>query len=208
MGDWSALNRLGPVAVAAIHLRADLRRNGDWMQTYTGQQFWPLDPRAEEVDLQDIAHALSHMCRFAGHVRTFYSVAEHCVRVSLLAPGSDRMIALAGLLHDATEAYVVDVPRPLKRFLPGYAEIEARVARCVEQRFDLETGILDHPSVKHWDEVLLATEARDLIGGERAGKWHLRASALPGVIEPWTPERARMAFLDRFESLTSEPDHG
>jgi hypothetical protein len=182
-------------------LSARPARRGDWMQIYSGRQFWPLDPRPEEVDILDIAHALSHLCRFAGHVTRFYSVGDHCVRVSRLAPAHDRMIALAGLLHDATEAYVVDVPRPLKRFLPGYAEIEARVARCVEARFDLETGILDHPAVKTWDEVLLATEARDLMGGETGGKWHLRAQPLPEIIVPRTPEEARAAFLERFEEL-------
>jgi hypothetical protein len=180
-----------------------MTRTGDWMQTYTGRQFWPLDPRAEEVDLQDIAHALSHMCRFAGHVFTFYSVAEHCVRVSALAPESDPKLALAALLHDATEAYVVDVPRPLKRFLPGYAEIESRVARVVESRFGLAAGALDDPSVKHWDEVLLATEARDLMGGECGGKWHLRAAPLPDRIVSWQPWKARAEFLRRFDDLTS-----
>ena len=176
-------------------------RKGDWMQTYSGRQFWPLDPRPDEVCIEDIAHALSNMCRFAGHVREFYSVAEHCVRVSWLAPDHDRMIAIAALLHDATESYVVDVPRPLKRFLPGYREIEDRVARCIEVAFDLETGILDHPSVKHWDEVLLATEARDLMGGESAGKWHLRAGPMDEIIEPWSPQGARAAFLNRFGAL-------
>lgn len=176
-------------------------RAGDWMQTHTGRQFWPVDPRADEIDILDIAHALSHLCRFAGHCRCLYVVGDHSVRVSRLAPAHDRMIALAGLLHDATEAYVVDVPRPLKRFLPGYAEIEARVARCVERRFDLETGILDHPSIKHWDEVLLATEARDLMGGQSAGKWLLRAQPLPERIEPLLPWHARETFLERFEEL-------
>jgi hypothetical protein len=193
-----------------------MSRQGDRMQTYTGRQFWPVDPRAEEVDIQDIAHALSHMCRFAGHVRRFYSVAEHCVRVSWLAPFEAPALALAALLHDATEAYVVDVPRPLKRFLPGYAEIEARVARCVETRFGLEAGALDHPSIKHWDEVLLATEARDLMGGQSAGKWHLRAEPLSAHIGPWSPEGAKHRFLLRFNGLgadsaaspPSEPRHG
>lgn len=178
-----------------------VQRDGDWMQTFTGRQFWPVDPRPEEIDILDIAHALSHLCRFAGHVTHFYSVADHCIRVSRLGSPHDRMLALAGLLHDATEAYVVDVPRPLKRFLPGYAEIEARVARCVEVRFDLEAGILDHPTVKGWDEVLLATEARDLMGGESAGKWKLRAQPLPERLEPMPSELARAAFLERFEEL-------
>lgn len=175
------------------------------MQTHSGRQFWPIDPRPDEIDLEDIAHALSHLCRFAGHVQCFYSVAEHSIRVSYLAwaEKQDKRLALAALLHDATEAYVVDVPRPLKRFLSGYAEIESRVARCVEQRFDLETGILDHPLIKQWDEVLLATEARDLMGGQSAGKWHLRAEPLGQAIRPIAPADAKASFLACFGQLTS-----
>ena len=82
-------------------------RNGSWLQTYTGIQFWPLDPRPEEIDIQDIAHALSLLCRFNGHCQRFYSVAEHSVHVStILAPE----FGLWGLLHDAAEAYLSDIP--------------------------------------------------------------------------------------------------
>lgn len=176
-------------------------RVGDWMQTAHGRKFWPLDPRPDEVHIDDIAHALSHMCRFAGHCREFYSVAEHSVRVSWLAGDADRMLARAALLHDAAEAYIVDVPRPLKRFLPGYKEAEERVARAIERRFDLESGILDHPAVKHWDETLLATEARDIMGGESAGKWCLRAAPDATRIDPWTSAQARARFLERFANL-------
>jgi hypothetical protein len=177
-------------------------RIGDWMQTANGRKFWPLDPRPEEVHIDDIAHALSNMCRFGGHCRTFYSVAEHSVRVSELANHElDPQLALAALLHDAAEAYVVDVPRPLKRFLPGYKEAESAVARAIERRFDLESGILDHPAVKHWDETLLATEARDIMGGESAGKWSLQASPLARKIVPWNVGYTRLRFLDTFEAL-------
>lgn len=176
-------------------------RVGDWMQTAHGRKFWPLDPRPEEIHIDDIAHALSNACRFAGHVQKFYSVAEHSVRVARLA-GTDRKMALAGLLHDAAEAYVVDIPRPLKRHLRGYKEIEARVARMIERRFDMETGILDHPAVKHWDETMLATEARDLMGGESAGKWTLHAAPDARKIVPWAPCVARSEFLHMFALMS------
>ncbi len=172
-------------------------RVGDWMQTAGGRQFWPLDPRADEVHLDDIAHALANMCRFGGHCRTFYSVAEHSVRVSLIVPPED---ALAGLLHDAAEAYVVDVPRPLKRFLQGYSTIERAVEAAVLARFGLSASL--PASVKIADEVLLATEARDLMGGESAGRWYLAAEPLAERIAPWSPGKARHAFLDRFGALT------
>lgn len=176
-------------------------RRGDWMQTYSGRRFWPLSPRPEDIHLVDIAHSLAHQCRFAGHVRQHYSVAEHSVRVSWLAGHDDVELAMAALLHDAAEAYVVDVPRPFKRHLVGYADIEAAVEECVERRFDLESGIIRHPSIKHWDEMLLATEARDLMGGESAGKWALRAEPLPTVIAPMPTYAARALFLERFAEL-------
>ena len=88
-------------------------RVGDWIQTMSGVIFYPLDPRPEEIRIEDIAHALSHQCRFAGHCREFYSVAEHSVRVSRELP---QEFMLWGLLHDASEAYLVDLPRPIKRW--------------------------------------------------------------------------------------------
>src|ERR1035437_1784040 len=107
---------------------------GDWMQVYSGARFYPLDPRPDEIDAADIAHALSLLCRYGGHVDRFYSVAEHCVLMSrAVAPEN----ALAALLHDATEAYVVDVPRPLKRCLRDYAPIEAAVWRAIASRFSV-----------------------------------------------------------------------
>src|SRR5689334_2642685 len=108
---------------------------GDWMQTFTGRRFYPLSPRPGEIDPADIAHALSLLCRYGGHVDRFYSVAEHCVLMSQAVAPED---ALAALLHDATEAYVVDVPRPLKRQLAGYREIEEQVWFAIAYRFRLD----------------------------------------------------------------------
>jgi uncharacterized protein len=105
-------------------------RTGDWIQTYTGKQFWPLSPLPEDIVIEDIAHALSMQCRFGGHVRTFYSVAQHSVHVSLLV---EPQYALWGLLHDAAEAYLVDLPRPIKKFSEMgllYQEIEAAGLDC------------------------------------------------------------------------------
>jgi hypothetical protein len=114
---------------------------GDWMQTFTGRKFYPTAPLADDIDIVDIAHALSHLCRYAGHVDRFYSVAEHCVKVSewVEAVTGDTGAALEALLHDATEAYVVDVPRPLKVQLPDYRRAEGRVQLAVWQRFGLPT---------------------------------------------------------------------
>ncbi len=137
-----------------------MSRLGDWIQTYTGQVFYPLDPRPEEIHIADIAHSLSMQCRFSGHVREFYSVAEHSVRVSIACPPEH---AEWGLLHDASEAYLIDLPRPLKRFSEMgrlYMEAESRVMSAVCERFGLSIQI---PSiVERLDRVLLMTEKRDL----------------------------------------------
>src|ERR1051325_11429351 len=118
--------------------RPDTWERGDWMQTFSGRRFYPLSPRSDELDPADIAHALSLLCRYGGHVERFYSVAEHCV---LMSEWVDPANALAALLHDATEAYVVDVPRPLKRQLAGYREIEAAVWLAIATRFGLELAL-------------------------------------------------------------------
>ena len=104
--------------------------------TFSGLRFWPLDPNPEKILIADIAHALAHQCRFGGHASKFYSVAEHSVHVSQLCLPED---ALWGLLHDASEAYLVDLPRPLKllpEFAP-YREAERRLQRAVALRFGL-----------------------------------------------------------------------
>lgn len=113
-------------------------RVGDWMQVFSGGKFYPLDPRPSEVHLVDIANALARICRFGGHcVLPHYSVAQHSVIVASLVPTGFRRVAL---LHDAAEAYVGDVIRPIKRsadFAPAFAAVERQVARAIGARFDI-----------------------------------------------------------------------
>ena len=175
-----------------------VERAGDWMQMNSGIAFWPLDPRPAEVLIEDIAHSLSLLCRFGGHCRSFYSVAEHSVHVSRLCPPEHR---LWGLLHDASEAYVIDMPRPLKRCLPDYGVIEDRVHRAVAARFDLSPEI--PASVKQADEAMLLAEAWQLIKIPPLG-W---SEAMGGVapadvqVECLSPEAACSAFLHEFHVL-------
>ena len=193
---------------------SNTERKGDWQQTFTGKQFWPCDPRPEDVCLEDIAHALSLQCRFAGHCREFYSVAEHSVRVSWLIEawnvregyaGAWRFTScLAALLHDASEAYCIDVPRPLKPYLAGYKAIEAGVMSALERWAGLNPGACSVPAIKHADEVLLRTEARDLMSAPPV-PWTFAQGApaepLPDVIRPMSPEFAKGLFIDRFNEL-------
>lgn len=99
-------------------------RKGHWMLTSTGKKYWPLDPHPDDIDIHDIAHHLSLLCRFTGACNRFYSVAEHSVLVSELVERTHPGLAMLGLLHDATEAYLGDVGKPLKNHLPEYQVIE------------------------------------------------------------------------------------
>lgn len=169
-----------------------------WVRTYTGRRVHILRPNPNSVDIQDIAQALSHTCRFGGHVPRFYSVAQHSVVVADMLPPS---LALWGLLHDASEAYLHDVTRPLKQCLRNYAELERRHQAAVCIRFGLSPEM---PwVVKCADNVALATEFRDLHGEslENCAAW---ANALPmgnRSIKPLRPEAARNLFMARFESI-------
>ena len=116
-------------------------RIGDWIQTYTGKKFYPLDPRPEEICIEDIAHSLSLQCRFAGHSVFHYSTAQHSILVSSVL---DRRHRAHGLLHDATEAYLVDLPRPIKKYSEIgrlYSEAEGLLWLSIADRFSISREI-------------------------------------------------------------------
>lgn len=175
----------------------------DFIETASGRRFKPLEPNAGEIVIEDIAHALSHQNRFSGHTRVPYSVAEHSVRVCELLKmwGASPEVQLWGLLHDASEAYLVDIPQPLKHTeaFAAYrvAERALMVAVCV--RFGLP--VKEPHAVRLADSTLLATEARDLMP-YRPEHWaSLTTMPLPEPIRPWHPATARAAFLAAFKEL-------
>jgi 5'-deoxynucleotidase YfbR-like HD superfamily hydrolase len=171
---------------------------GDWMQTFTGRRFYPLTPASEDVDPVDIAHALSLLCRYGGHVDRFYSVAEHCILMShAVAPEH----ALWALLHDATEAYVVDVPRPLKRNLLGYKDIEFGVMVAIAERFDLSTAHMP-PEVKDADDRILLTERNALMAATHERWAQEDLGPLPVTIHAWSPPEAERRYARRLADLT------
>jgi hypothetical protein len=176
-------------------------RKGNFMQVWSGGIYWPLDPRAEEVFIEDIAHALSMLCRYGGHVENFYSVGEHSVHVSRIVPPH---LALLGLLHDSTEAYLIDVPRPIKRHLTNYKEIEALNWAAIAERFGVP---YDMPEEIHRaDAAMLATERAGLmkpLPEHAAQAWAMGDVQPPAdvTIGCWPPSYAKEMFLRRFEEL-------
>lgn len=171
-------------------------RKGDWMQTFTGRRFWPLDPRPDEICIEDIAHALSMQCRYAGHCLSFYSVAEHSVLLSQHVAEPFRRWAL---LHDASEAYLVDVPRPIKGDLSNYRAVEARVMAAICERFGLPPDM--PPEVAEADFRIIGDERRNLSDCEAA--WTNPPEPLGVRLKLLTPIMAENAFLVAFDRLFS-----
>jgi uncharacterized protein len=174
----------------------------DWIQTFTGRRVRPLAARPSDIDIRDIAHALAHQCRFSGHVREFYSVAEHSVMVSLEVT---QKYALAGLLHDAAEAYLVDLPTPIKHLLPVYAKMEEKLFGVIARKFFVPTVIA--PVIKWADRRILEMEARALMNGSLKG-WRMMLGFESPIIEalsrPLPPNEAELLFLTRFKDLTGQ----
>ncbi len=132
------------------------------IQTYSGMLFDLEDPYPDNICTEDIAHALSLTCRFAGHTRQFYSVAQHSLLVSRLVPSYYK---LSALLHDAAEAYLVDIPTPLKSLLSGYSNLEKYILRAIREKYNLPED-MDYEEkniIKHADMVAIAVEKRDLM---------------------------------------------
>ena len=187
-GDPELLVRLGPLTSVA--------GRSQWMQTYSGQKFYPMDPRPEEIQILDIAHALSMQCRHNGHVERFMSVAEHCVLLSRLVSPEN---ALWALLHGATEAYVGDMIRPLKLHMPEYRAVEDRVMAAIARRFNLE-GTMP-PEVKEADSRIRLDERVALLG-HPADDWGIDLSPFGIEIPAWSPADAKAMYLRRFAELT------
>jgi hypothetical protein len=177
------------------------RKVDPWIQTYTGKQFWFNNP--ENISIYDIAHSLSNQCRFAGHTKKFYSVAEHSVLVSSILPGE---LKLPGLLHDAAEAYIQDITKPLKNFLGSgpYDDAEKRINAAISRKFGL-VGTQSY-DIHIADLVLLRIEAQQALLHEPIDGWHLNLPYLFSGeairIEFLTPEDAEELFLKTFYELT------
>lgn len=164
-----------------------------WILTYSGIKFYPFNPKIEDVSIEDIAHALSNQCRFSGHTYKFYSVAQHSRYTSQICE-EDK---LWGLLHDATEAYFIDVPSPIKNFIRFFKKYEKRLAKVIAKKFDLPFPI---PQEVHRADKSIFNIEWDCLMNQEKGFFDVKTDYFK--IEPETPEIAKQKFLDEFYKLT------
>jgi 5'-deoxynucleotidase YfbR-like HD superfamily hydrolase len=179
---------------------------GPWIQTHSGTRFYASSPTFR---IDDIAHALGMQCRYAGHTRYFYSVAEHSVIVSLLMEELKLGDPMEGLLHDAHEAYMIDMPRPWKQIIPDYHKVEKEVEHAMREHFYLPTSATH--GCKQADQLALFIESWYLMPcrGESYGEWDpegYRPKAIKLCDAGWRtlnlyPEEATKRFLERYEAL-------
>ena len=138
-----------------------------YITTYTGKHFDPVNPDMTQVDIQDIAHSLSMICRGNGHVKTFFSVGQHCINAAreAIERGYSQRVILACLLHDACESYMSDVPRPLKASMPEYVHIENKLLELIYEKF-LGSNLTPEETamVKQIDNDLLYYDLKELLG--------------------------------------------
>lgn len=178
--------------------------SANWLQTYTGQVFIPEDPHPDQINIRDIAHSLSMQVRYNGHLDQFYSVAQHSVLCSLII---EKDFALCALLHDATEAYVGDVPSPIKALLPGFCALEDRIYElAIAPKFGLPAKL--PPEVKRVDREVLKMEYTHLVK-KYGHDWHLDEIDVPEGFSDTgiyclKQELAKDMFLNRFYELTGE----
>lgn len=151
------------------------------IRTFTGKYINVFDPNPDLICIEDIAHGLSMQCRFGGHTTHFYSVAQHSIEVSLMCSEPHE---LAGLLHDASEAYLLDIPRPIKKQLSGYKEVEGRLMKVIAEKFGFEYPL--HKEVKRCDELALKDEWENIV---------LKRPSKP-YLTMMTPIRAKECFLE------------
>lgn len=194
-------------------------RRGSWLQTYSGVRVWPLDPRADEIHFDDVCVGLARECRYGNHAREFYSVGEHSVLVSQFCErlalergwsrASARWVAGIGLLHDASEAYLGDIPRPLKRqrAMRGYRKLEAKWWTQICRRFDLFPTESAMALVHEVDNRLLLDEIDALLLDpdmwRRAGRYRgMQPLGAEIAALPW--EQAAEVFAQRFDECFPE----
>jgi uncharacterized protein len=185
----------------------DKYRNETFIETFTGKKFGFLDPQQDEVEVYDIANALSKSCRYVGHVSDFYSVAEHCCHLydyftSEVSDPTNKE-SRSVLMHDASEAYLADIARPVKNILPDYQALEAKIEGMLAQKFDL---IYPFPKwLKALDTRILLDE-RKMLQPFASYEWavdKIGAKPLGVKLQCWSPAQAAREYLHRYNQCKS-----
>lgn len=176
----------------------------DYIETVSGVRFEFLDPKPEQIKIRDIGHALSMNCRFVGQCSKFYSVAEHSWHVARMLEGTPLRVQLAGLLHDASEAYITDIASPVKYHLPDYVKLEDNIMVAIAKKYGFEYPF--HPAIKLADRAMLSNEAHHLLPS-RGNPWemwkHMHRPAVVDAYRPigMSPEVALENFMDKYHEL-------
>lgn len=189
-----------------------------WIQTFTGRRFDPLNPKSNDIDILDIAHALANQNRFAGHTKPHgYSIAQHSVLVATVLAGPvryhsfiacpERRLGLRGLLHDATEAYISDIPRPVKHSqqFDFYRNVEDGIEKAIEEKFELPHWGTEY--IKRADQLVLVAESEDLMS-PLDPTWKFQTANgytrwFP-EIRVWSAGESELRFLQYYTALKSD----
>ena len=175
----------------------------NYVETSSGTNFRFMDPPASDIHIADIAHALSLQVRFAGHIRKFYSVAEHSLNVARLVPNEHKLQAL---LHDASEAYLTDIPSPIKALLPDYLDMEHKVQTAICNKFGV--GYPFDDTVHHADVACLIREAQEMLPVKDKNHWSFSYDSKYYLenkyIVGWAPEVVERLFLLRFDQYINK----
>ncbi len=196
----------------------DVTKDDCWIRTYSGHKFSFTNIDPESIDMQDIGHALGLICRFTGHVKEFYSVAEHCIWVSTLAyryalsgvSGVCRRVSnkeaakigLRALLHDAEETYLSDLNSPAKSMLPEYKALQEKISAVIIKKYGVEFKV-NPPQIKYADNTMLVAEAKALLFETDFSNWANNCYDKDVVYRqiPMTPRQAEAAYLNRFATM-------
>ena len=174
----------------------------NFISTPTVAKFYFNNPNPDDIYIMDIAHALSLICRFGGHCDSFYSVAEHSIILGTLLEkdGADDLTLLAALLHDAEEAYLPDIPRPIKAMMPEADKIYEHLSQAIDDKYLLQGA--SWSIIYDYDRRLCITEAKAL--GIWNEEWEDAGPSLPAKLFLWKPEEAEQLFINNFVELSEK----
>lgn len=176
-----------------------MNKEDSWIRTYTGGKVYFFEPEKSNIEIEDIAHALSLCCRFNGATREFYSVAQHSVFVAdwIYQETKDSSLAYQGLMHDAAEAFITDVPSPFKKYFDGFIECEQRMESWLAKRFKFQYPF--DPIVKKYDLIALSTEMRDLMNF--CDNDMVDSQPHKSIISPTSHGESKKKFMELYRTL-------